>query len=69
MLVLSGPALACACCTNEGQRSVATMALDSGKREEIESLRFGAMATLFTAAKAMPTASGRRPITHCSAIW
>jgi hypothetical protein len=41
-------ALACACCTNEGQRNVATVALDSGKREEIESLRFGDKATLFT---------------------
>jgi hypothetical protein len=34
-------AVACACCTNEGQRQVATVALDSGKRQEIESLRFG----------------------------
>jgi hypothetical protein len=42
------PALACACCTNEGQRNVATVALDSGKRQEIESLRFGGKATLFT---------------------
>ena len=41
-------ALACACCTNEGQRNVATVALDSGKRQEIESLRFGDKATLFT---------------------
>ena len=41
-------ALACACCTNEGQRNVATVALDSGKRQEIESLRFGGKATLFT---------------------
>ncbi|MBA2402261.1 MAG: hypothetical protein H0V72_26915 [Bradyrhizobium sp.] len=40
-------ALACACCTNEGQRNVATVALDSGKRQEIESLRFGGKATLF----------------------
>jgi hypothetical protein len=41
-------AFACACCTNEGQRNVATVALDSGKRQEIESLRFGGKATLFT---------------------
>ena len=41
-------ALACACCTSEGQRNVATVALDSGKREDIESLRFGDKATLFT---------------------
>jgi hypothetical protein len=41
------PALACACCTNEGQRNVATVALDSGKRQEIESLRFSGKAKLF----------------------
>ena len=48
--LLSDPraALACACCTNEGQRNVGTVALDSGKREQIESLRFGGKATLFT---------------------
>lgn len=45
---LISSALACACCTNEGQRNVATVALDSGKRQEIESLRFGGNATLFT---------------------
>jgi hypothetical protein len=44
----ASPALACACCTHEGQRNVATVALDSRKREEIESLRFGNKATLFT---------------------
>jgi hypothetical protein len=42
------PAFACACCTNAGQRNVATVALDSGKRQEIESLRFAGEATLFT---------------------
>jgi len=49
-ILLSGPrsALACACCTNEGQRNVGTVALDSGKREQIESLRFGGNAKLFT---------------------
>lgn len=41
-------ALACACCTNDGQRNVATVALDSGKRQEIESLRFADKATVFT---------------------
>jgi hypothetical protein len=45
---LVSSALACACCTNEGQRNVATVALDSGKQHEIESLRFGSKATLFT---------------------
>lgn len=51
LLVLIGaasPAFACACCTNAGQRNVATVALDSGKRQEIESLRFSGKATLFT---------------------
>ena len=50
LLTLANPpsALACACCTNEGQRNVATVALDSGKRHEIESLRFGAKASLYT---------------------
>lgn len=42
------PAFACACCTHEGQRHVATVALDSGKRQEIESLRFAGKATLFS---------------------
>ncbi len=50
ILFLAGarPALACACCTNEGQRNVTTRALDSGNRQEIESLRFGGKATVFT---------------------
>ncbi|MFH1343261.1 MAG: hypothetical protein ABIL01_18945 [Pseudomonadota bacterium] len=43
----ASPAFACACCTHEGQRNVATVALDSGKRQEIESLRFAGKATLF----------------------
>ena len=42
------PAHACACCTHEGQRNVATVALDSGKQQEIESLRFAGKATLFS---------------------
>ena len=45
---LASPGLACACCTSQGQRNVATVTLDSGKRQEIESLRFGGKATLFT---------------------
>ncbi len=44
---LTSPAQACGCCTNPGQRNVGTVALDSGKRQEIESLRFGGTATLF----------------------
>lgn len=46
-LFSASPAFACACCTREGQRNVATVALDSGKRQEIESLRFAGKATLF----------------------
>lgn len=42
------PAFACACCTHEGQRNVATVTLDSGKWQEVESLRFAGKATLFT---------------------
>ncbi|MBR1276677.1 hypothetical protein [Bradyrhizobium sp. AUGA SZCCT0283] len=45
---LASPGLACACCTNQGQRNVATVTLDSGKRQEVESLRFASKATLFT---------------------
>jgi hypothetical protein len=48
MVGQTSPALACACCSNEGQRNVATVALDAGRREEIESLRFGDKAALFT---------------------
>src|SRR5687768_10188668 len=50
LLMLANPpsALACACCTNQGQRNVATVALDSAKQHEIESLRFGAKASLYT---------------------
>jgi hypothetical protein len=40
-------ALACACCTNAGQRNVSTAKFDSGKREEIGRLRFGPTAQLF----------------------
>jgi hypothetical protein len=37
---LANSSSACACCSNEGHRHVATVAFDSGKREEIASLRF-----------------------------
>lgn len=47
-LAVSQAAVACACCTNEGQRNVGTVALDSGKQQQIESLRFGRKAELFT---------------------
>ena|SRR5437868_6859105 len=54
----SPDALACACCTNEGQRSVGTVALDSGKRQLLESLRFGNKANLFTGEADVETVEG-----------
>ena len=50
IVFLAGPraALACACCTNEGQRNVGTVALDSSKRQQIENLRFAGKAKLYT---------------------
>ena len=41
-------ALACACCTNDGQRRVGVEKFDSGKFTEIEQLKFAATAQLFT---------------------
>jgi hypothetical protein len=50
VMILTGTqtALGCACCTHEGQRNVATVGIDSEKRQQIESLRYGSKATLFT---------------------
>ena len=39
--------LACACCTNVGQRNVGNAKFDSGKREVIGRLRFGPATQLF----------------------
>jgi hypothetical protein len=50
VLVILGPpreALACACCTNQGQRYVEVETLDGGRLEEIERLRFGPEAQLY----------------------
>jgi hypothetical protein len=49
LLALAVPqhAFACACCTNYGQRNVDVVALDSGKRAELENLRFADKAQLF----------------------
>jgi hypothetical protein len=41
-------AWACACCTNQGQRTVGVVKLDSTLREEIGRLRFMAQAELYT---------------------
>jgi hypothetical protein len=51
-------AQACACCSNAGQRSVATRALDSGKREDIGHLRFAETATLFLGEADVDTVTG-----------
>jgi len=45
-LANSSSTFACACCSNEGHRHVASVAFDSGKREEIASLRSGHSGTL-----------------------
>jgi hypothetical protein len=63
------PALACACCTNEGQRNVATVALDSGKRHEIESLRFADKATVFTGQGDADGITTPSPTYKLSAKW
>jgi hypothetical protein len=42
-------ALACACCTHEGQRNIANVEIDSERRQQIESLRYGGKAKLFIA--------------------
>jgi hypothetical protein len=42
-----GYALACACCTNQGQRNVNVVALDANKRETLQALRFGDEAKLY----------------------
>ena len=44
----SRPALACACCTHEGQRNVGTIMPDAGMRQQVESLRFAGKAKLYT---------------------
>jgi hypothetical protein len=41
------PALACACCSNEGQRNVNVEALDQSKRALLEELRFADAAKLY----------------------
>jgi hypothetical protein len=48
MLTAAAPALACACCTNQGQRHVGVSKLEAGLREEIGRLRFLGEAELYT---------------------
>jgi hypothetical protein len=40
-------ALACACCSNPGQRTVETVALDANKRKTLKALRFTGKAELY----------------------
>lgn len=47
LCVSLGDAVACACCTNEGQRNVGTRALDARMREEIGRLVFASKAELY----------------------
>jgi hypothetical protein len=46
-LVAIDAALACACCTNIGQRNVGSYKLDSAKRTQVEEMRYGDTAELF----------------------
>ena len=55
-----GAALACACCTNPGQRTVEVETLDSGRLEQIESLRFGKEARLFVGSGGLEAIEGIR---------
>lgn len=47
-LAAANAALACACCTNPGQRHVRSAPLDADKRNELAQLRFARAARLFT---------------------
>ncbi len=58
LLVAPGEGLACACCTNPGQRYVEVEKLDSGRLEEIESLRFGKEARLYVGEGGVETITG-----------
>ena len=49
LIILAGPdsAVACACCSNPGQRDVNVAALDAGRRETLEAMRFDDKARLY----------------------
>jgi hypothetical protein len=63
MMICASNAMACACCSNEGQRHVATVDLDSAHLEAIDQLRFGATATLFTGEGDADAVAGIAPST------
>ena len=58
LLVAPGEGLACACCTNPGQRYVEVEKFVSGRLEEIESLRFGKEARLYVGEAGVETITG-----------
>lgn len=58
MLAAPDGAWACACCTNPGQRYVDVEALDSGRLEEIERVRFGKEARLYLGAAGVEAVTG-----------
>jgi hypothetical protein len=43
-----GDAIACACCTNTGQRYAGVQKLDASRRGQLDELKFNAAATLYT---------------------
>jgi hypothetical protein len=59
---------ACACCTNTGQRNVATHELDSGRLGEISQLRFAPTARLFSGITA-PSSQYRLKVAQETSRW
>lgn len=60
VLAAPGEILACACCTNQGQRYVEVEKLDPGRLEQIESLHFGTEARLFVGEGGVEAVKGIR---------
>jgi hypothetical protein len=58
LLGAPGKALACACCTNPGQRYVEVEKLDAGRLDEIERVRFGKEARLYVGEAGVETIKG-----------
>jgi len=58
LLAAAGDALACACCTNYGQRNVQVAQLDSGRLAEIDQLRFTDTASSSSASAVRTTSTG-----------
>ncbi|HKU99708.1 MAG TPA: hypothetical protein VJR58_30720 [Vineibacter sp.] len=62
-VIPSGDAHACACCTDIGQRRVATDKLDTYRRGEIDRLRFAPTAELYTGSAGPEDLKGLRAAT------